>query len=272
MERLVRVRAIEIGEARPLVLIAGPCVIESRDACLRTAEKVKAIADDLNMPLIFKASYDKANRTSLESFRGAGLDDGLAILRDVSDGLGLPVLSDVHSPSEAAAAAEVLDVLQVPAFLCRQTDLVIAAAESGKPVNVKKGQFMAPWDMAHVVAKVRSTGNANCLLTERGTSFGYNNLVSDMRAIRVMQKLGCPVAFDATHSTQAPGGRGDSSGGQREMAAPLALAAVAAGCDALFLEVHENPDEALSDAATVLPLASLPGLLRKAQTVHQVVS
>ena len=272
MERRVRIQTVEIGEGCPLALIAGPCVIESRDGCLRIAEQVKAVAAELDMPAIFKASYDKANRTSLDSFRGPGLHEGLGILRDVKEAFGLPVLSDVHTPQEAATAAAALDALQIPAFLCRQTDLILAAAETGKPVNVKKGQFLSPWDMAHVVAKVRSTGNANCLLTERGASFGYNNLVSDMRAIPVMQELGCPVAYDATHSPQLPGGGEGRSGGQREMTTPLALAAVATGCDALFLEVHDRPEDALSDAATMLPLSALPELLRKALAVHQAIA
>jgi len=270
--RVVRVGDIAIGQGQALALIAGPCVIESREMCLRAAGRLNEIAADAGLPLIFKASYDKANRTSIRSFRGPGLERGLDILREVRERTGVPVLSDVHTPEQASVAAQVLDVLQVPAFLCRQTDLLVAAAETGKPLNIKKGQFMAPWDMAHVVDKVRSTGNVNCLLTERGTCFGYNNLVSDMRAIPVMQRLGCPVVFDATHSTQLPGAQGAASGGDREMAVPLALAAVAAGCDALFIETHEDPDSARSDAATMLPFDRLPSLLRMAKRIHDLLA
>lgn len=268
--RRVRIRGIAIGAGEPLALIAGPCVIESREICLRIAERLKRIAVEQQVPLIFKASYDKANRTSIRSYRGPGLAAGLEILAAVRDEYGLPLLSDVHSPAEASAAGETLDALQIPAFLCRQTDLLVAAAKTGKPVNIKKGQFMAPWDMAHVVEKLRSAGNEQCLLTERGSSFGYNNLVSDMRSIPIMQRLGCPVVFDATHSTQLPGGEQGVSGGQRGMAIPLALAAVAAGADALFLEVHEQPEKGLSDAATMLPLDWLPDLLHRARAIREL--
>ncbi|MBM4043664.1 MAG: 3-deoxy-8-phosphooctulonate synthase [Planctomycetes bacterium] len=267
----VRVGEIRVGHAHPLTIIAGPCVIESEDACLSIAERVKQIAADSGLSFIFKASYDKANRTSADSYRGPGLKKGLRILAKVKKRLAVPVLSDVHCRAEVEAAAEVLDVLQIPAFLCRQTDLVQAAARTGRPVNIKKGQFMAPWDMKHIVEKVLAAGNRSVILTERGTCFGYNNLVSDMRAIVVMKDLGCPVIFDATHSVQLPGGRGASSGGQREMALPLAKAAVAAGCDGLFLEVHEQPEKALSDAATMIPLNWLPDLLRQAKGIHRVV-
>ncbi len=228
-------------------MIAGPCVIESATATLEAAQALKKIAQELSLPLIFKASYDKANRTSVSSYRGPGLQAGLEILARVKGEVGLPVISDVHQVSDVAPAAEVLDVLQIPAFLCRQTDLLVAAAATGKPVNIKKGQFMAPWDMAPVVEKARSTGNEKILLTERGASFGYNNLVVDFRSLAIMRGLGCPVVLDATHSVQLPGGQGSCSGGQREFIPLLARAGVAAGVDALFMEVHPEPDKARCD-------------------------
>lgn len=268
----MRIGSWVIGAGCPLALIAGPCVIESREHTLALAEKLADLARARGIPFVFKASYDKANRSSIHSFRGPGLEAGLAILQEVRQSCGVPVLSDVHQVSEVQPAASVLDVLQVPAFLCRQTDLLVAVAATGKPLNVKKGQFMAPWDMQNVLEKARHAGNHQVLLTERGTCFGYNALVVDMRAIPLMQALGAPVVFDATHSTQQPGGLGKQSGGQRQMATPLALAAVAAGCDALFLEVHEDPDRALSDAATMLPLAQLPGLLDRALRVREAVA
>ena len=261
VEGIVTVGDIAIGQGRPLALIAGPCVIESRDAVLALAEDLRELAASRSIPFIFKASFDKANRSSIDSYRGPGPDEGLRILSEVREAVGVPVLSDIHQPGQAAAAAEVLDVLQIPAFLCRQTDLIVAAAGTGRPLNIKKGQFMAPADMKNVLDKARHAGNDQVMLTERGASFGYNTLVVDMRSIPIMQSLGVPVVFDATHSTQQPGGPGTQSGGEREMALPLARAAVAVGCDALFFEVHEDPDKALSDAATMIPLAWMPEIL-----------
>ncbi len=246
-----------------LGLIAGPCVIESRDHCLRMAEAVAKISRRTRTPCVFKASYYKGNRTSVSSYRGPGPDEGLRILADVRDAVGLPVLTDVHEPAQAAAAAECVDVLQVPAFLCRQTDLVLAAAHTGRPVNLKKGQFLAPWDMSRVVEKAASTGNEALLVTERGTSFGYNNLVVDFKGLSYLAGLGYPVVLDVTHSLQLPAGQGESSGGEPEFAEPLAAAGVAAGVDVLFLEVHDNPPAALSDASTQLPLERLEPLLEK---------
>ena len=256
---------------RPLALIAGPCVIENEDATLRHAERLMTICNGLGMPLIFKASYDKANRTSVNAFRGPGLDAGLKILARVKDSLGIPVLSDIHSIEQVLPAAQVLDVLQIPAFLCRQTDLLVAAAETGKVINVKKGQFLAPWDMKNVVGKIAASGNDNILLTERGASFGYNNLVVDMRSFPVMRATGYPVVFDATHSVQLPGGQGTSSGGQREFVEFLSRAAVATGIDGIFMEVHEDPDKALCDGPNSIPLAELPALLKKLQAIDAVV-
>jgi len=250
------------GDGAPLFLISGPCVIESREHCLATAERLARIAAEAKVPLVFKASYDKANRSSVRSYRGPGMAAGLAILAEVRERTKLPVLTDVHSPEEAAAAGRVVDIVQVPAFLCRQTDLLEAAARTGKTVNIKKGQFMAPWDMGNAVEKVRAAGNDRVLLTERGASFGYNNLVVDLKAFPTMRKF-APVVFDATHSAQLPGGLGHASGGQRQFIATLARAAVAAGIDGLFFEVHEDPDHALSDGPNSLPLAELPELLRR---------
>ncbi|MBI4799790.1 MAG: 3-deoxy-8-phosphooctulonate synthase [Desulfarculus sp.] len=249
-------------------VIAGPCVIESEELTLAIARELKAISQRLDLPLIFKASYDKANRTSLESYRGPGIVKGLEILARVGRETGLPLISDIHTPAQAAAAAEVLSVLQIPAFLCRQTDLLTAAAQTGKVINIKKGQFVAPADMAQAVAKVRATGNQQVWLTERGSSFGYNNLVVDMRGIPIMQGLGCPVVFDATHSVQLPGGLGQMSGGDRRFIAPLARAAVAAGADAVFLEVHPDPDQALCDGPNSLPLDRLEGLLGRLKALY----
>lgn len=267
----VRVGQIRIGGGNPLVLIAGPCVIESPEHTLRVAEKLKEITSELRIPLIFKASYDKANRTSITSFRGPGLIQGLEVLQAVKDKFKIPVLSDVHETNQVELAKEVLDVIQIPAFLCRQTDLVLAAAESGRAVNVKKGQFLAPWDMEHVIKKIEFAGNRKILITERGVSFGYNNLVVDMRSIPILQKFGYPVVFDATHSVQLPGGAGSSSGGQREFIPHLARAATAVGCEALFMEVHPEPTQALSDAATAFKLAELPGFLRQLIEIHKLV-
>lgn len=269
-EFIVSIGSIRIGHDQPLALVAGPCVIESRDHTLRLAEQIAAISKPLEMPLIFKASFDKANRSSVNGFRGPGLEAGLTVLAAVRDATGLPILSDVHEPSQAAMAGDVLDIIQIPAFLCRQTDLLVAAAKTGKPINIKKGQFMSPEQMSNAVTKVLDTagrrGNDRVLLTERGTFFGYNRLVNDMTAIPRMQRF-APVVFDATHSCQQPGGQGHQSGGQREFAPTLAAAAVAAGADALFLEVHDDPDHAKSDPATVWPLEKLAGLLRRCQSV-----
>ena len=250
---------VTIGGGHPLVLIGGPCAIESEAHALMTAERLAAIAAARRVPFIYKSSYDKANRSSVHSYRGPGLVEGLRVLRKVRDALGLPVLSDIHGVGEVEPAAEVLDVLQIPAFLCRQTDLILAAAATGKPVNVKKGQFVAPRDMCNIVDKIRSKGNEAILLTERGASFGYNNLVVDMRGLQVMRELGYPVVFDATHSVQLPGGAGDRSGGERRYVQGLARAAVAFGVDALFMEMHEDPDRTLPDGR---PLSDGPNMLR----------
>ena len=271
MTREVAIGSIKIGGNRPLVLIAGPCVIESEEATLRAAERLMSICNGLSMPLIFKASYDKANRTSIGSFRGPGMREGLRILAKVKSSLGLPVLSDIHSIEQIKPAAEVLDVLQVPAFLCRQTDLLIAAAKSGRVINVKKGQFLAPWDMKNVAGKLAASGNENIILTERGVSFGYNNLVVDMRSFPVMRASGYPVVFDATHSVQLPGGQGESSGGQREFVEYLSRAAVATGIDGIFLEVHEDPDKALCDGPNSIPHNELPTLLKILKALDAVV-
>jgi 2-dehydro-3-deoxyphosphooctonate aldolase (KDO 8-P synthase) len=254
-----------------LVMIAGPCVIESAETTLSIAQALKDYAQELNLPLIFKASYDKANRTSVTSYRGPGLVKGLEILARVKDEVGLPVLSDVHQVTDVAPAAEVLDVLQIPAFLCRQTDLLVAAAQTGKVVNIKKGQFMAPWDMGQAVDKVLATGNSRVLLTERGAMFGYNNLVVDFRSLPIMRGLGCPVVLDVTHSVQLPGGQGTCSGGQREYIPLLARAGMAAGVDALFMEVHPDPDAALCDGPNSLPLAEVLPLWRKLAALHRLV-
>ncbi len=262
---------VRIGGNRPLVLIAGPCVIEDEAATMRHAERLMTICNGLSIPLIFKASYDKANRTSINAFRGPGLREGLAILRKVKETLGLPVISDIHSIEQIAPAAEVLDILQIPAFLCRQTDLLIAAAKSGRIINVKKGQFLAPWDMKNVAGKIAASGNENIILTERGASFGYNNLVVDMRSFPVMRSTGYPVVFDATHSVQLPGGQGDSSGGQREFVEYLSRAAVATGIDGIFMEVHEDPDKALCDGPNSIPLSELPGLLKTLKAVDAII-
>ncbi len=257
--RAVVVGPVTIGGGHPLVLIGGPCAIESEKHALLTAERLAAIAAEHRTPFIYKSSYDKANRSSIASYRGPGLVEGLRILRRVKEAVGVPVLSDVHQVEEVAPAAEVLDVLQIPAFLCRQTDLIVAAARTGKPVNVKKGQFLAPDDMRNVVEKVRAAGNPDVLLTERGTTFGYHNLVVDMRGLVQMRALGCPVVFDATHSVQLPGAAGHRSGGERRYVPALARAAVAVGVDALFMEMHEDPDRTLEDGR---PLSDGPNMLR----------
>lgn len=262
---------ISIGSGAPLALIAGPCVIETIEIVTQTAAFLKKLSVDLNIPIIFKASYDKANRTSIRSFRGPGLTDGLDILAGVKREFELPVISDIHTADQAQPAAEVLDILQIPAFLCRQTDLLMAAAETGKPVNVKKGQFLAPWDMANVVDKLAEAGNRQVLLTERGAMFGYNNLVVDFRSLKIMQDLGCPVVFDATHSIQLPGGAGTSSGGQREFAPVLSRAAVAAGADVLFMEVHPDPEQARCDGPNSLPLDSLYELVSELISIRRAL-
>jgi len=263
----VSIQHIAVGEGSPLVLIAGPCVVESRDIVFKTAEQVLQSASKHGMPVVFKASYKKANRTSRSGFSGIGMDEALTILSEVKKEFGMPILTDIHLPEEAKAAAEVADVLQIPAFLCRQTDLLEAAGEAGKAVNIKKGQFLAPADMKHAAEKVTATGNRNILLTERGTTFGYNNLVVDMRSLSIMRQLGFPVVLDATHSVQLPGAEKQASGGQPEFIAPIARAGVAAGCDALFIETHPNPASALSDASSQLPLSMLGPLLRQVQAI-----
>jgi 2-dehydro-3-deoxyphosphooctonate aldolase (KDO 8-P synthase) len=255
-----------------LFLISGPCVIESEELCFTVARALKKITRDLSIPFIFKASYDKANRSSLKSFRGPGLQKGLQILRSVKESLNIPVTSDIHCREEVDPACEVLDMLQIPAFLCRQTDLLVAAAKTGKPVNVKKGQFLAPWDMKSVIEKLQKNGCKKIVLTERGTTFGYNNLVADMRSISVMREFGCPVVFDATHSVQIPGGRGSCSGGERQFVAPLARAAVAAGADGVFLEVHPTPDRALCDSENTLPLKSVKKLLATLKEIRKIIA
>jgi len=254
---------VVFSQKEPFVLIAGPCVIETREMALETASTLKDITDRLGIPFVFKSSYDKANRSSHKSFRGPGLDEGLNILAEVKDKLNIPVLSDVHSPKEAEIAGKVLDIIQIPAFLCRQTDLVLAVGETGKVVNVKKGQFLAPWDIDQVVEKIESTGNYKILLTERGVSFGYNNLVSDFRSLIRMAETGYPVVFDVTHSVQLPGAAGDSSGGEKEYAPALARAATAVGISSLFIETHPTPSEALSDSATMIPLNKMETLLKE---------
>jgi len=269
--RSIAAGPLSIGGQNPLALIAGPCVIESEKIAMEIAEKLKRITTDLHVPFIFKASYDKANRTSIKSFRGPGLNDGLKILQKIKTELDLPVLSDVHKEEEIDQAAEVLDILQIPAFLCRQTDLLVKAAQTGKPINVKKGQFLAPWDMKNVVVKLEESGNINILLTERGATFGYNNLVVDMRSLVLMREHGYPVIFDATHSLQQPGGQGTTSGGQSEMVPDLARGAVAVGCDALFMEIHTDPSKALSDGPNMLQIDLLPELLEQLVTLDQVV-
>lgn len=269
---LVEIKDFAIGENQPLAVICGPCVIESEEFALRAAEQLLEIFSQFPFSFIFKASYDKANRTSIHSFRGPGIDEGLKILQRIQKEFDLPVITDVHSPEEAKIAGSVCDVIQIPAFLCRQTDLIAAAASTPAAVNVKKGQFVSPWDMKNVVEKILSCGNRRIILTDRGTSFGYNNLVSDMRAIPIMQKFGFPVCFDATHSAQLPGGLGNVSGGQREFIPTLTKAAVASGCNALFIEAHPNPAAAKSDASTVLPYEMLKKILRDVERIYEACS
>ena len=264
----VQAGAVVFGGPR-LVIIAGPCVIESADSSRRHAERLARISQEIGVGLVFKSSFDKANRTSHSSFRGPGLDTGLRVLEQVKRETGLPLLTDVHEPWQASIAAEVVDILQIPALLSRQTDLVNAAAATGRVVNVKKGQFLAPWEIKQVIAKAEAGGNRRILVTERGFSFGYNNLISDMRSLVIMRSFGYPVVFDATHSVQLPGASGERSGGQREFVAPLARAAVAVGVDAVFMEVHEQPEQALSDGPNSYPLDRLPGLLRDLRRIDE---
>ena len=266
--RSISIGNIKIGGSNPLVLIAGPCVIESEKDCLDTARKIKDIAQGLGVPFIFKSSYDKANRLSFDSYRGPGLRRGLDILCKVKQKIKVPLLSDIHCKSEIKEAAEVLDVIQIPALLCRQTDIVVAAAKSGKVINIKKGQFLAPWDILPIIKKIESAGNKSILVTERGASFGYNNLVSDFRSLSIMREFGYPVIYDATHSVQLPGGKGSSSGGQREFVAGLSRAAVAFGCDGLFLEVHVNPDKAPCDGPNMIDLKELQKLLKQVKKIE----
>ncbi len=271
MTKEIKLKDIKIGARNPLVLIAGPCVIESEESSLRHAKILKDLTRRLKIPFIFKSSYDKANRSSAASYRGPGLIRGLAILKKVKDSLGIPVLSDVHCRSEIEQASQVLDVIQIPAFLCRQTDFIIACAKTGKVINIKKGQFLAPLDIGNIIKKVESANNSQIIVTERGFSFGYNNLVSDMRAIPIMQKFGYPVIYDATHSVQLPGAMGVSSGGERGFVPVLSRSAVAAGCDGLFIEVHETPAEAKCDGPNTLSLGELEDLLRQVIQIRKAV-
>ena len=271
MNKIEVAPGLAIGDGAPLVLFAGPCVIESEAHLLRMGSSLRDLCKELKMPFVFKASFDKANRTSVDAYRGPGFEEGLRILGRVKQSLGIPLLVDIHLPEQADAAAKVADVLQIPAFLCRQTDLLRAAALTGKPVNVKKGQFLSPWDAKHIIGKVSMAGNQKLMLTERGSSFGYNNLVVDMRALPVMRAMGTPVLFDATHSLQLPGGNGDSTGGMREFVPHMARAAVAAGVDGLFMEVHDDPDQAPCDGPNMWPLNDLRTLLKQVLAIDEVV-
>ncbi|MBU1181766.1 MAG: 3-deoxy-8-phosphooctulonate synthase [Proteobacteria bacterium] len=272
MIKTIKINNISVGGGSPLLIIAGPCVIEDKETTIYIARYLKELAQKLDVPLIFKASYDKANRTSINSFRGPGIINGLRILEQIKSELGLPILSDVHSINEIEDAAGILDIIQIPAFLSRQTDFILEIARTGKPVNIKKGQFLAPWDIRNVVEKITSTGNNNILITERGTMYGYNNLVVDFRGIQIMQETGYPVIFDATHSIQLPGGGGNSSGGDRKFAPALAMAAVAAGADGIFMEVHPDPDRALCDGPNSLRLDSLNDLILKLKAIREAIS
>jgi 2-dehydro-3-deoxyphosphooctonate aldolase (KDO 8-P synthase) len=264
----IRVGKITIGSNSPLVLIAGPCVIESEKLCMETAGKIKEMTEKFGFSYIFKSSYDKANRLSIDSYRGPGIKQGLKVLKKIKNELNVPVLSDVHCSEDVPEAAQVLDVIQIPAFLCRQTDIVVAAAKTGKTINIKKGQFLAPWDILPIIKKAESAGNNSIFITERGFCFGYNNLVSDLRSLAIMRSFGYPVIYDATHSVQLPGGKGNSSGGQREFVAGLSRAAVAFGCDGLFLEAHLNPDKALCDAANMIDLKQLETILKQVKKIE----
>ncbi|KUP05559.1 2-dehydro-3-deoxyphosphooctonate aldolase [Bacillus coahuilensis m2-6] len=269
MNKIIIRDDIALGNDLPFVLFGGPCVIEGRDRTMFIAEKIKEITTKLNIPYVFKASFDKANRSSSSSYRGKGIEDGLEVLAEIKNTYDVPIITDIHESYQAKKVAEVADVLQIPAFLCRQTDLLLAAGESGAVVNVKKGQFMAPWDMGNVVNKLKETGNERIALTERGTTFGYNNLVVDMRSLEIM-KNEAPVIFDATHSVQIPGGNGTSSGGNREFVSPLARAATSIGVAGLFMEIHDNPEEALSDGPNMIPLNQLEELLKKLKAFDQL--
>lgn len=271
MTRAITIQKIKIGGENPMVLIAGPCVIESEESTLFLAQALKDITTRLKMPLIFKASYDKANRTSINSYRGPGLVQGLNVLKKVKDKFKIPILSDVHCRSELDRAKEILDIIQIPAFLSRQTDFIIEAAKTNKVINVKKGQFLAPTDIKNIIEKIEHTGNKNIIITERGVNFGYNNLISDMRALPIMRAVGYPVVFDATHSVQLPGGEGRCSGGERQFVPALARAATAVGCDGLFLEVHQNPDQALCDGPNSIDLKMLEDLLKKIKKIESIV-
>ncbi|MEN8136081.1 MAG: 3-deoxy-8-phosphooctulonate synthase [Thermodesulfobacteriota bacterium] len=262
----------EVGPGRPFLLIAGPCVLESEEMAMEVAGTLKEICARLGMSYVFKTSFDKANRTSLDSYRGPGIDKGLEIMARVREAIGVPIISDIHEVDQVEQAAAVLDILQIPAFLCRQTDLLVAAGKSGKPISLKKGQFLSPWDMKHAVSKIKWSGNRNLLLTERGAMLGYNNLVVDMRAFPVMRSMGCPVIYDATHSVQLPGGAGSSSGGQREFIPFLARAAVAAGIDGLFMEVHPDPANSLCDGPNSWPLDEIEPLLESILAIHQAAA
>jgi 2-dehydro-3-deoxyphosphooctonate aldolase (KDO 8-P synthase) len=270
MTKVVNVNGVKFGGRNPLALIAGPCVIESRELCMDMAKRLVGMAKRMDIPFVFKASYDKANRTSINSYRGPGIAKGLEILAEIKAKYNVPILTDVHSEQEIPIVARVVDILQIPAFLCRQTDLVVAAGESGKTVNVKKGQFLAPWDMKNVIKKIEETGNKKIMLTERGVSFGYNTLVADMRSLPVMSELGYPVIFDCTHSVQSPGGAGDASGGDGKYAPYLAKAAVAVGVDGIFLETNVDPSKALSDKANAMPFADVSGLWKKLNAINEV--
>jgi len=272
MNKLFKWDRLQLGSNTPLAVIAGPCVIEDAETTLQIAAYLKELARQHDLQLVFKASFDKANRTSIHSFRGPGIEEGLRILARVKSELDLMILSDVHDGTQVERAAEVLDVIQIPAFLCRQTDFLLAVARTDKPINIKKGQFLAPWDMANIVEKIRSTGNTKIILTERGATFGYNNLVVDFRGIQIMQATGCPVIFDATHSVQLPGGDGQRSGGQREFAPVLARAAVAAGADGIFVEVHPDPDKALCDGPNSLPLDELSTLFTQLIAIRRAIA
>ncbi|MDD4980299.1 MAG: 3-deoxy-8-phosphooctulonate synthase [Candidatus Omnitrophica bacterium] len=272
MMRQINVKNIRIGDKNPLVLIAGPCVIESETLCLDTAKRIKDITEKLSIPFIFKSSFDKANRLSIESYRGPGIKKGLDTLNKVKQKLRIPVLSDIHCRKDIVEAAKVLDIIQIPAFLCRQTDIVVATARTGKAVNIKKGQFLAPWDILPIIKKIESTGNKNILITERGVCFGYNNLVSDFRSLSIIRQMGYPVIYDATHSVQLPGGKGRCSGGQREFVAGLSRAAVGFGCDGLFLEVHPKPDNAPCDGPNMISLKDLEKLLRQIKKISEAIT
>ncbi len=269
--KIIKVKKINIGNKLPLTLIAGPCQIESKDHCHMIAAKIQEIADKLNIGFIFKSSFDKANRTSLKSARGIGLDKSLSIFEYIAKDLDLPILTDIHNEEQCKIVSKVVDVIQIPAFLCRQTDLLVAAAKTNKVINIKKGQFLAPWDMKNVIKKIEESGNDKILITERGVSFGYNTLISDMRSLPILSELGYPVVYDATHSVQQPGGKGDSSGGERQFVSSLSRAAVAVGISTIFLETHDNPDKAPSDGANMIPLNSLEKLLKNLIAIDKII-